>query len=107
MLTVVPSSENKKRTGKKKTGARSDLFLAGKGRSPYPVYKTLQKAERFTRLELIRALRQLSEADRRMKRSGLSGQLILEHVILAICQANHFTNISAKRADHRQSDRRR
>lgn len=107
MLTAGPSSENKKRTGKKKTAARSDLFLAGKGRSPYPVYKTLQKAERFTRSELVRAIRQLSEADRRMKRSGLSGQLILEHVILGICQANHSTNRSTKRTDRRQSDRRR
>jgi DNA polymerase III subunit delta len=107
MLTSGPSSEHKKRAGKKKTGARSDLFLAGKGRSPYPVYKTLQKAERFTRSELIQAIRQLSEADRRMKRSGLSGQLILEHVIFAICQANHASNRSTKRIDHRQSDRRR
>jgi DNA polymerase III subunit delta len=107
MLTAGPSSGNKKRAGKKKTAARSDLFLAGKGRSPYPVYKTLQKAERFTRSELVRAIRQLSEADQRMKRSGLPGQLILEHVILAICQANHSTNRSTKRTDHRQSDRRR
>jgi len=107
MLTAGPSSENKKRAGKKKTGARSDLFLAGKGRSPYPVYKTLQKAERFSRSELIRALRKLSEADRRMKRSGLSGQLILEHVILAICQTNRPTNPSAQRADQRQPDRHR
>lgn len=104
-LTDRSSSEKKKRAPKKKAGARSDLFLAGKGRSPYPVYKTLQKAERFTRLELIRALRRLSEADRRMKRSGLSGQLILEHVILSICQTNPSTNPSAQRADHRQPGR--
>ncbi len=106
-LADRPSSETKKRAGKKKTGARSDLFLAGKGRSPYPVYKTLQKAERFSRSELIRALRKLSEADRRMKRSGLSGQLILEHVILTICQTSHSANPSAQRADRRQPNRRR
>ena len=92
MLTPDPPSEGgEKRVGKKKTVLRSDLFLAGKGRSPYPVYKTLQKAEGFTRLELIQALRKLGEADRRMKRSGLSGQLILEHAILSICQTNHST----------------
>jgi len=106
-LTDSPTSTTKKRTGKKKAGSRSDLFLAGKGRSPYPVYKTLQKAERFTRLELTQALRKLCEADRRMKRSGLSGRLILEHVILSICQANQPPHPARQRADHRPSDRRR
>jgi len=56
---------------------------------------------------LIRALRSLSKADRRMKRSGLSGQLILEHVILSICQTAHSANASAQRPDRRQPDRRR
>jgi DNA polymerase-3 subunit delta len=106
-LTPVPSSAGKKkRAGKKKTMARSDLFLAGKGRSPYPIYKTLQKAERFTHLELTEAVRQLSEADRQMKRSGLSGQLILEQVIFSICQAEQFAKPSGKAGSHRPSSRR-
>jgi len=74
------------RRGKKKTALQSDLFLAGKGRSPYPIYKTLQKAERFTRPELLRILQMLGDADRRLKRSGPTGRMVLEHAILAICQ---------------------
>lgn len=72
---------------RKKTRAipPSDLFMAGKGRSPFPVYKTLQKAERFTRDELIRIMKNISDADRRLKRSGSSGRMILEQVILSIC----------------------
>jgi DNA polymerase-3 subunit delta len=105
-LTPVPSSAGKKkRTGKKKTTAHSDLFLAGKGRSPYPIYKTLQKAERFTHLELTEAVRQLSEADRQMKRSGLSGQLILEQVIFSICQVEQSAKPSGKAGSHRPSSR--
>jgi DNA polymerase III subunit delta len=105
-LTPVLSSEGKKKgAGKKKRKPRSDLFLAGNGRSPYPVYKTLQKAERFTHLELTGAVRQLSEADRQMKRSGLSGQLILEHVIFSICQAGQSAKPSGKPGRGRPSNR--
>jgi len=74
------------RGGKKKSASPSDLLLAGKGRSPYPIYKTLQKAERFTREELLQVMKMLGEADRRLKRSGATGRIILEHVILAICE---------------------
>ena len=75
------------RRGKKKVNLHSDLFLAGKGRSPYPIYKTLQKAERFTRSELLQILKMLGDADRRLKRSGPTGRLVLEHAILVICQS--------------------
>ncbi|MGD9330877.1 MAG: hypothetical protein PVJ53_06175, partial [Desulfobacterales bacterium] len=92
-LTAGPPPANGKAGGRRKTAPRSDLLLTGKGRSPYPIYKTLQKAERFQRTELMRILRRLSEADRRLKRSGTAtGMLTLENVIFLICQAGEPTS---------------
>ncbi len=74
----------------KRAGAKgklaSDLPLLGRARSPYPVYRTLTKADRFTGQELRAALRTVSRADRRLKRAGPGGRLILEQVIIAICR---------------------
>ena len=85
-LQETDSASGKSVRGKKRTAApRSDLFMAGAGRSPYPIYKTLQKAERFTLLELRQFMRQISAADRRLKRSGTSGRLVLEQLLFAIC----------------------
>ena len=86
-LASVSAPDQQGRRGKKKSALSSDLFLAGKGRSPYPIYKTLQKTERFTRPELLRIMQILADADRRLKRSSATGRLVLEHAILAICQA--------------------
>ena len=86
-LATASAPEQQGRRGKKKNTPSSDLFLAGKGRSPYPIYKTLQKAERFTRPELLRIMQMLADADRRLKRSSATGRLVLEYAILAICQS--------------------
>jgi DNA polymerase-3 subunit delta len=64
---------------------KTDLLLFPGGRSPFPLFKLLQKAERFTRVELEEALEAISQADRRLKSSGQNGRLILEHVLLGIC----------------------
>jgi DNA polymerase-3 subunit delta len=85
-LTAETGSGKGAAASKKKNPLSSDLLLAAKGRSPFPVYKILQKADRFTRAELLAILKLLSEADRRLKRSSLSGRLVLEDVILTICQ---------------------
>jgi len=85
-LATAPAAGRKESRRKKGTALQSDLFLAGKGRSPYPIYKTLQKAERFTRSELLQIMKMLAETDRRLKRSGPSGRIVLEHAIMAICQ---------------------
>jgi DNA polymerase-3 subunit delta len=85
---AAPSASGKAgKRGKQKAAFQSDLFMTGKGRSPYPIYKTLQKAERFTRPELLQIMQMLGDADRRLKRSALSGRIVLEHVILTICQS--------------------
>jgi DNA polymerase-3 subunit delta len=65
---------------------KSDLLLMGRSRSPYPVYRTLAKADRFTRRELLSALAAVSRADRRLKRTGPGGRLVLEQVIIGICR---------------------
>jgi hypothetical protein len=62
--------------------------MLGRARSPYPVYRLLVKTERFSRRELQSALGAVSRADRRLKRSGPGGRLILEQVIIGICQRN-------------------
>lgn len=82
---AAPKGTSGTKAGQKKAkaAARSDLLMAG--RSPYPVYKTLQKAEHFTRAELIATMQAISAADRRLKRSGASGRLVLEALILTIC----------------------
>jgi DNA polymerase-3 subunit delta len=71
---------------RKKSKVTSDLPLMGRARSPYPVFRTLAKTERFTRRELHSALAAVSRADRRLKRSGIGGRLILEQVIFGICR---------------------
>ncbi len=95
-LNAPTTPQGKKRRKKTNATGRSDLFLAAKGRSPYPIYKTLQKAERFTLLELKQAVQKISAADQQLKRSGQSGRLILEHLILWICQPATMGNSKAR-----------
>ncbi len=80
---AVKGKAQRKSKPKKMT---SDLSMMGKSRSPYPVYRTLLKSERFTRRELVAALGAAGEADRRLKRTGPGGRLLLEQVIIGICQ---------------------
>jgi len=106
-LAEAPPADGEKLTPKRKAMLRSDLFMAGKGRSPYPMYKTLQKTERYTRAELLHALRELSGADRRMKRSGQSGRLILEHVLFSICQTRTSENATGEKDVQAKYERQR
>jgi DNA polymerase-3 subunit delta len=85
---VAVKAPKKGRAAKNKI--TSDLPLMGRSRSPYPVYRTLAKADRFTRRELLAALSAVSQADRRLKRTGPGGRLILEQVIIGICQRHNY-----------------
>ncbi|MBL0712705.1 MAG: hypothetical protein JJV98_03290 [Desulfosarcina sp.] len=85
--TLQPSplaGDRTRRSKKRKTV--SDLPMMGRARSPYPVYRTLIKTDRFRRHELLAALAAVSRADRKIKRSGPGGLLILEQVIIGICR---------------------
>lgn len=83
-LAAAPAEGRKKKSPAK---AGTDLVLARNPASPFPVYQTLKKAERFTRTELLLALQALGEADVRLKSSGLHPRLILERVVWQICSS--------------------
>lgn len=61
----------------------TDLLVAGNGKSPYPVYQTLLRAERFGLPALIFAMGLLAEADFRIK-SGLDPVRVLESTVIRI-----------------------
>jgi DNA polymerase-3 subunit delta len=71
---------------KKKKTASSDLVLARNPKSPFPVFQTLKKAERFSRDALISAMIDLSEIDLRMKSTGQDPQMLLETFLVKLCR---------------------
>ncbi len=73
---------SKKRGGKKGT---SHVVLAANPKSPYPVYQTLLKSEKFSLQELTDALFKLNRADLRLKSSGQDHTLVLKQLIMDIC----------------------
>lgn len=85
-LTAV--EENGKKKGKKKKKTVSDIRVAKNPRSPYPVYLTLVKSEKFTVPELTGALSILAAADMRLKSSATSPRLVLENAIIRICRGD-------------------
>ena len=61
------------------------LLFSGSG-SPYPVYKTIENAQRFTLKELTGILKKLYEADWRVKSGGKHPEVLLGNLIIRICQ---------------------
>jgi DNA polymerase-3 subunit delta len=76
----------------------SDLLLAKSSRSPYPLYQSFRKAERFRRTELTAAMGRLADADHLLKTSGKNPRLVLETVILSICQPAEMAPPARRRA---------
>lgn len=76
------TASSKKPGGKKKGG---DIVLAANPKSPYPVYQTLLKSEKFSLEELTGAIFKLSRADLRLKSSGQDHTLVLKRLIMDIC----------------------
>jgi DNA polymerase III delta subunit len=81
---MVPQSRKKRNREKKKTG--SDLIIARNPKNFYPVYQLLKKSERFTKTELSDALELVNEVDIQLKSSRQDPKLVLEKLILHICQ---------------------
>lgn len=77
--------ESRKKKKKKRRSPMGDLAVAGKQKSPYPVYQTLLKAGRFDKKELIGALKRVAEADSTIKSGAGNPALELEKVTLFIC----------------------
>ena len=83
---------SKNKNKKKKTRPVTDLVIAKNPRNPYPVYQMLLKSERFTMDELIAVLEMLSQTDLSLKSTGRNPRLLLEKLILFICQGQHSLN---------------
>ena len=79
---ATDTARGKKRK-KKKT--QSDLILARNPKNGYPVYQLLKKSAYFTKNELIAAIELLNETDVQLKTSSRSPKLILDRLILRIC----------------------
>ncbi|MGD9334477.1 MAG: hypothetical protein PVJ50_05765, partial [Desulfobacterales bacterium] len=77
---------------KKKTSPVTDLVIARNPRNPYPVYQMLLKSERFSTDELIAVLESLSQTDLSLKSTGQNPKLLLQKLILFICQEQHTLN---------------
>jgi DNA polymerase-3 subunit delta len=89
---LVPSLEgedSKRGKGKRKKAKQkkeaSDLMLVKNPRSPYPVFLLLQKADDFSRDELLGMLVELSRADRMLKSSPVDPKIVLEKLLFSIC----------------------
>jgi len=86
---VSASGEQDKGSGlrkaKKKTKIQTDLLLARNPKNVYPVYQLLKKSERYSQRELLAAFGLLSETDAQLKTGSQNPKLILERLVLKIC----------------------
>jgi DNA polymerase-3 subunit delta len=95
MLSKHMGKENQpsKTKGKKKNPRPvTDLIIAKNPKNPYPVYQMLLKSERFSTDELIAVFELLSQTDLSLKSTGQNPRLLLEKLILFICQEQHTLN---------------
>jgi DNA polymerase-3 subunit delta len=76
----------KKKLKTKKGMPRTDLLIAQNPKNPYPVYKSMQKAEGFSKNDLLRIVETLSSADGMLKSTGHSPASVLENIVLSICR---------------------
>jgi DNA polymerase-3 subunit delta len=87
-----PPVEKKKKKGavteKKAAAPTTDLLLVKQSPNPYPLFLTMQKADRFTSAELIDAIIGMDEANLSLKSSKLPAELILDNMIRKICGIN-------------------
>jgi DNA polymerase-3 subunit delta len=65
---------------------KTDLIIAPKGRSAYPIYLLLKNSERFKLTELIEILNGLQQTDVKLKTSGGPPRRLLESVLIRICR---------------------
>ncbi len=77
---------------KKKKSTDTRLLLSPGTANPFPVFKTIQNAQRFTLIELIEALERLYEADWRLKTGDRNPELVLSNLIIRICRQERTGN---------------
>ncbi len=78
----APAGKGKKRKTDK---IASDLVITRGGSNVYPAFKLIEASERFRKDELIDALMLLGDTDRLLKSTPISPRLLLEKVLLTIC----------------------
>ncbi len=84
----VNSKDNKKsQYGQRR---KTDLFLAKNQKSVYPIFLVFQKAENYSKSELIAAMKSLHEADLQLKSTAHNPKLVLERAIISICENKSF-----------------
>jgi DNA polymerase III subunit delta len=83
--TPEAEEEPEGRKKKKKAKVATDLVLAKNPANAFPIFNLMQKAERFSRDELLRALAAVREADIALKSSALNPRLVLERVVRVLC----------------------
>ena len=71
--------------GKKIKKIKTDLVLARNPKSGYPVYQLLKKSAHFTKNELLATVDLLNETDVQLKTSRQDPKLILDRLVLKIC----------------------
>jgi DNA polymerase III subunit delta len=86
---------------KRKKVASSDLVLAKNPKSPFPVYQTLKKADRFSIEALTSAMIDLSETDVRMKSTGQDPRMLLERFLIGLCRRGGRSPEGGHRAERR------
>jgi len=77
---------------KKKKSIDTRLLLAPGTANPFPVFKTIENAQRFTLKKLIRVLERLYEADWRLKTGDRNPELVLGNLIIRICRKEKAEN---------------
>ena len=95
MLSKHTGKDNQpsKTRGKKKTPRPlTDLVIAKNPKNPYPVYQLLLKSEGFTTDKLIAIFELLTQTDLSLKSTGQNPRLLLEKLILFICQEQSNVN---------------
>ncbi|HSO66823.1 MAG TPA: hypothetical protein VLP30_03110 [Desulfatirhabdiaceae bacterium] len=86
-LSKSLSDPGKTKKGKPKEKVpTTDLLIAKNPGNPYPVYLLLKKADGFSRQRLADLMQILVDADRKMKTSVQDPKIVLEKIILEICQ---------------------
>ena len=87
MISTGNGSPKEKTAKSRKKKVVSDLIIARNPKNAYPVYQLFLKSEQFTKTDLWDALARVNEADIQLKSSRQDPKLILENVIMHICQA--------------------
>jgi DNA polymerase-3 subunit delta len=90
--TGEDNQASKTKGKKKKSRSVTDLVIAKNPKNPYPVYQMLLKSEKFTTDEFIAILELLSQADLSLKSTRQNPKLLLEKLILFICQEQNNVN---------------